>query len=59
MKFQYTSPTEESIKITDTAGKKPPCMDYYIGLCPAPCLLTEEKIQEHRLNLDAVRKYLK
>jgi excinuclease ABC subunit C len=41
------------------AGKVPPCMDYYIGLCPAPCLLEQDKIQAHSQNVEALKKFLR
>ena len=44
--------------ITDKAGKTIPCMDYYIGLCPAPCMLEQEKIKKHQENIDQVRMFL-
>jgi excinuclease ABC subunit C len=46
------------IQITDKAGKTLPCMDYYIGLCPAPCMLHESKIDEHRDNIARVGAFL-
>jgi excinuclease ABC subunit C len=46
------------IQITDKAGKTLPCMDYYIGLCPAPCMLHESKIDEHGDNIARVRAFL-
>lgn len=46
------------IEITDKAGKTLPCMDYYIWLCPAPCLLKDEAIQEHNNHLSDVREFL-
>ncbi len=46
------------IIISDKAGKTIPCMDYYIGICPAPCLLEREKIEEHNSNIDNVRLFL-
>lgn len=39
------------IIITDKAGRGVPCMDYYIGICPAPCLLKEKNIAEHAENI--------
>ena len=44
--------------ITDKAGKTIPCMDYYIGLCPAPCLLEAENISEHTRHIDLAREFL-
>ncbi len=49
----------EWIQITDKAGKTIPCMDYYIGLCPAPCILEKEKINMHGQNLAQARQFLK
>lgn len=48
----------KSIMITDRAGRTPPCMDYYIGICPAPCLLDENHISKHNANLEALRVFL-
>jgi excinuclease ABC subunit C len=50
---------KDVIKITDKAGKTIPCMDYYIGLCPAPCLLESSKIAEHKKHIDGVRAFLR
>mgnify|MGYP001017669323 FL=1 len=33
-------------------------MDYYIGLCPAPCMLHSNKIDEHHDNIDQVKLFL-
>ena len=33
-------------------------MDYYIGLCPAPCMLHSSKIQEHGDNMSRVQAFL-
>ncbi len=41
------------------AGKVPPCMDYYIGLCPAPCLLETPKIKEHTNNIESLKKFMR
>ncbi len=46
------------IVLSDKAGKTIPCMDYYIGICPAPCLLDGEKIAKHNSNIDNVRLFL-
>jgi excinuclease ABC subunit C len=45
----------DTIQITDKAGKTIPCMDYYIGLCPAPCMLHSSKIDEHSDNIARVQ----
>lgn len=47
------------IEITDKAGRGVPCMDYYIGICPAPCLLESQKIAEHEENLKNLQNFLK
>ena len=57
MKFALRKDTN-TLEITDKAGKTPPCMDYYIGLCPAPCLLEEPKIVEHSKNVESMKKFL-
>lgn len=49
---------EGKIHITNTAGRSIPCLDYYIGLCPAPCTLESSKMAEHRKNVDALRQFL-
>lgn len=48
----------DMIKITDKAGRTPPCMDYYIGLCPAPCLLEDEKLEKHTTHINSARQFL-
>jgi excinuclease ABC subunit C len=56
MKFEKRA---DGIAITDKAGRTIPCMDYYIGLCPAPCTLEDSKIEEHTNHLDKLRLFLK
>ena len=34
-------------------------MDYYIGLCPAPCLLAEDTITKHTTNIEYARQFMK
>ena len=34
-------------------------MDYYIGLCPAPCLLEDDKTREHERHISHARGFLK
>lgn len=46
------------ITITDKAGRGVPCMDYYIGICPAPCLLKEQNINEHNQNISNLQEFL-
>lgn len=55
MKFQKIGGV---LRITDKAGKTVPCMDYYIWLCPAPCLLEDDKISLHGNNIDKARMFL-
>ena len=55
MKFAKTA---KGLMIADRAGKTPPCMDYYIGICPAPCLLEGEKVEKHRENVEQFREFL-
>lgn len=45
--------------ITDKAGRTIPCMDYYIGLCPAPCVLESGKMKEHDDHLARARSFLR
>ncbi len=33
-------------------------MDYYIGLCPAPCLLEDEKLEKHATHISSARQFL-
>lgn len=55
MKFQKK---DNMLFIADKAGRTPPCMDYYIGICPAPCLLEEEKIRKHHDNIEELEDFL-
>jgi excinuclease ABC subunit C len=32
-------------------------MDYYIGICPAPCLLTQTSLDTHTENIDRFRDF--
>lgn len=32
-------------------------MDYYIGICPAPCLLQSQKITEHNENISKIADF--
>lgn len=45
--------------IISKAGMTPPCMDYYIGICPAPCLLTPETVAKHTENTRALAGFLR
>ncbi len=55
-RMQFSS--YSGISITDKAGKTAPCMDYYIWLCPAPCLLKEKNLDEHAENIAKLREFL-
>ncbi|MDD2891559.1 MAG: excinuclease ABC subunit UvrC [Candidatus Gracilibacteria bacterium] len=46
------------ITIGNTSGRSIPCLDYSIGLCPAPCLLTEEKIRKYEDNIASLKQFL-
>ncbi|MDQ1344280.1 MAG: Excinuclease subunit UvrC [Patescibacteria group bacterium] len=46
------------VRIVSKAGRTPPCMDYYIGICPAPCLLKRETLKEHANNVAKLEKFL-
>ncbi|MBC7498587.1 excinuclease ABC subunit C [Candidatus Gracilibacteria bacterium] len=48
----------DNIQVTDKAGRTLPCIDYYIGLCPAPCMLHSSKIDEHSSNIARVQAFL-
>lgn len=50
---------ETEIVITDKAGRTLPCLDYYIWLCPAPCLLISDTIEKHNSHIDYARQFLK
>ncbi|MDD2694250.1 MAG: excinuclease ABC subunit UvrC [Candidatus Gracilibacteria bacterium] len=58
-KMKFARDRGEKILITDKAGRTIPCMDYYIGLCPAPCVLESGKMKEHDGNLARARSFLR
>lgn len=39
-------------------GRSIPCIDYAIGLCPAPCLLEKEKIDAYTKNIASLKQFL-
>ncbi len=53
-----SSKENPEIIITDKAGKTIPCMDYYIGICPAPCLLKKENREIHSESISLLRDFL-
>lgn len=46
------------ITIRNKAGRSIPCLDHSIGLCPAPCLLTPEKIKTYQDNIASLKQFL-
>lgn len=48
----------QKLTITDRAGKNIPCMDYYIWLCPAPCLLSPDNLDQHQDNIKQAYNFL-
>lgn len=58
VKFEKNRQKIDELILTDKAGKTIPCMDYYIGICPAPCLLHTDKVQEHSENMERVKSFL-
>jgi excinuclease ABC subunit C len=58
-RMKFATDDEGATMIVAKSGKTPPCMDYYIGLCPAPCLLETPKILEHQKHLDQLKKFLR
>lgn len=58
-RMKFDTDSQGKVVITAKAGKTPPCIDYYIGLCPAPCVLEESKIAEHQENLERMKKFLR
>ncbi len=51
--------TSSGLIIASKAGRSIPCMDHYIGLCPAPCLLKKENLEEHEKNMDQLKRFLR
>jgi excinuclease ABC subunit C len=49
---------KSSIVVTDKAWKTIPCMDYYIWLCPAPCLLKTANLDQHSENMLQAERFL-
>lgn len=48
----------KNLSLGNKAGRSIPCIDHYIGICPAPCLLREENLAEYRENIDRLRLFL-
>ncbi|MDD2486887.1 MAG: excinuclease ABC subunit UvrC [Candidatus Gracilibacteria bacterium] len=47
------------VKVLSRHGKNIPCLDYYLGLCPGPCLLDEDKVTAYRKNIENLKNFLK
>jgi excinuclease ABC subunit C len=47
------------LEIISKAGRSIPCLDYYIGICPAPCMLESEKLDVHSKNIESLKDFLK
>lgn len=61
MTFERTADAGQEgtgIRIVSKAGRSVPCMDHYIGICPAPCLLKKENLEEHAKNVAKMEKFL-
>jgi excinuclease ABC subunit C len=54
----YRQNDKSSIVVTDKAWKTIPCMDYYIWLCPAPCLLKAENLDQHSDHIAGAQRFL-
>lgn len=46
------------LSIGNKAGRSIPCLDYSIGLCPAPCLLEDQKIKIYGDNIASLKQFL-
>lgn len=49
---------EGKLSLGSHAGRSIPCLDFFIGLCPAPCLLEQEKIEAYNKNITSLRQFL-
>ena len=47
------------LEILSRAGRSIPCLSYYIGICPAPCVLEAEKLEKHARNIESLKEFLK
>ena len=55
MKFGHDE--KGRLRVVAKAGRSIPCMDHYIGLCPAPCTLEPEKIALHLENVRRAKDF--
>ncbi len=56
--MEFEDAGNSDVKIVSKAGRTPPCMDYYIGICPAPCLLKKECLDAHAENVGRLERFL-
>ncbi|MCH4038528.1 MAG: excinuclease ABC subunit UvrC [Lachnospiraceae bacterium] len=47
-----------SMKLPENQGKDRPCLYYYIGQCPAPCMKDSIRPEDYRKNVDHVISFL-
>jgi len=47
------------LTIKSANGSKIPCIDYYIGRCAGPCLLTKDEIKAYREQIENIKLFLK
>ncbi len=40
-------------------GKTIPCLDFYIWLCSAPCILEQDNIKQYQKNIESLKDFLK
>ncbi len=52
------STPETRVRIVSKAGRSVPCMDHYIGICPAPCLLSDSALRTHEENVGRLERFL-
>ena len=58
-RVEFLKKSNGELAIGHKAGRSIPCMDHYIGLCPAPCLLTSETLAEHAEHVKAFVTYMR
>lgn len=56
--MEFEDAGNSDVKIVSKAGRTPPCMDYFIGICPAPCLLKKECLDAHAGNVAKLERFL-
>ena len=58
-KMEFWTWENGKIIITKKFSKTIPCLDYYIWLCPGPCLLDAHKIDIYQKNIESLKDFLK